>query len=163
MGVPPRKRAIFPSLIWGKDGEEGVGLNVPFILSKIVVKLACIADPNIKSPILRAGRGPYINSHMKLFLVSMHESTSSQPRPQGAFSKPGKSALGTRSRHRVSLACACVAGDTKKTFILTCCDSLTTVVFFFYIALVVMFFVSTVWSLGRNVRTRMPSAVHVTE
>ena len=72
MGVPPRKRAIFPSLFWGKDGEEGVGLNVPFILSKIVVTLACIADPNIKSPILRAGRGPYINSHMKLFLVSMH-------------------------------------------------------------------------------------------
>ena len=163
MGVPLRKRAIFPSLIWGKDGEEGVGLNVPFILSKIVVKLACIADPNIKSPILRAGRGPYINSHMKLFLVSMHESTSGQPRPQGAFSKPGKSALGTRSRHRVSLACACVAGDTKKTFILTCCDSLITVVFFFYIALVVLFFVSTVWSLIRNVRTRMPSAVHVTE
>ena len=65
-----------------------MGLNVPFILSKIVVKLACIADPNIKSPILRAGRGPYINSHMKLFLVSMHESTSGQPRPQGAFSKP---------------------------------------------------------------------------
>ena len=56
-----------PSLFWGKDGEEGVGLNVPFILSKIVVTLACIADPNIKSPILRAGRGPYINSHMKLF------------------------------------------------------------------------------------------------
>ena len=49
-----------------------MGLNVPFILSKIVVKLACIADPNIKSPILRAGRRPYINSHMKLFLVSMH-------------------------------------------------------------------------------------------
>ena len=67
MGVPPRKRAIFPSLIWRKDGEEGVGLNVPFILSKIVVTLAYIADPNIKSPILRAGRGPYINSHMKLF------------------------------------------------------------------------------------------------
>lgn len=138
-----------------------MGLNVPFILSNIVVKLACIADPNIKSPILRAGRGPYINSHMKLFLVSMHESTSGQPRPQGASSKPGISALGTRSRHLVRLAC--VAGDTKKTFILTCCDSLTTVVFFFYIALVVLFFVSTVWSLGRNVRTRMPSAVHVTE
>ena len=106
-----------------------MGLNVPFILSKIVVKLACIADPNIKSPILRAGRGPYINSHMKLFLVSMHESTSGQPRPQGAFSKPEISALGTRSRHLVSLAC--VAGGTKKTFILTCCDSLITVVFFF--------------------------------
>ena len=38
-GNIPRKHAIFPSLIWGKDGEEGVGLNVPFILSKIVVKL----------------------------------------------------------------------------------------------------------------------------
>ena len=149
----------FPIFDLGKDGEEGMSLNVPFILSKIVVRLACIADPNIKSPILRAGRGPYINSHIKLFLVSMHESTSGQPRPQGAFSKPGKSALGTRSRHRVSLAC--VAGDTKKTFILKCCDSLITVVFSFYIALVVLFFVSTVWSLDRNVRARMPSAVHV--
>ena len=140
-----------------------MGLIVPFILSKIVVELACIAEPNIKYPILRAGRWPYINSHIKLFLVSMHESTSVQPRPQGAFSKPGKSALGTRSRQRVSLACVCVAGDTKKTFILTCCDSLITVVFFFYIVLVVLFFVSTVWSLDRNVRARMPSAVHVTE
>ena len=118
-------------------GKRGVGFNVPFILSKIVVTIAWIADPNMKSPILRAGRGPYINSLIKLFLVSMHESTSGQPRPQGAFSKPGKSALGTRPRHRVSVAC--VAGDTKKTFILTCCDSLTTVVFFFYIALVVLF------------------------
>lgn len=120
-------------------GKRGVGFNVPFILSKIVVTIAWIADPrpNIKSPILRAGRGPYMNSHIKLFLVSMHESTSGQPPPQGAFSKPGISTLGTRSRHLVSLAC--VAGDTKKTFILTCCDSLITVVFFFYIALVVLF------------------------
>jgi len=53
--------------------------------------------------------------------------------------------------------------ETKKTIILTCCDSLITVVFFFYIALVVLFFVSTVWSLDRNVRARMLSAVHVTE
>ena len=48
-------------------GKRGVGFNVPFILSKIVVTIAWIADPNIKSPILRAGRGPYMNSHMKLF------------------------------------------------------------------------------------------------
>ena len=160
MGVLPGSTP-FSHLWFGERWGEGVSLNVPFILSKIVVTLACIADPNIKSPILRAGRGPYINSHTKLFLVSMHESTSGQPRPQGAFSKPGKSALETRSRHRVSLAC--VAGDTKKTFILKCCDSLITVVFFFYIALVVLFFVSTVWSLDRNVRPRMPSAVHVAE
>ena len=56
----PRKRAIFPSMIWEKGGEEGVGLSFVFILSKIVVPLACIADPNMKSPILRPGRGRYI-------------------------------------------------------------------------------------------------------
>ena len=76
-----------------------------------------------------------------------------------ALGKAREKRPGDEVGHRVSLAC--VAGDAKKTFTLTCCDSLITVVFFFYIAPVVLFFVSTVWSLDRNVR--MPSAVHITE
>ena len=66
--TPPETRhfPIFDSgsnrlLIWRENGEKGMGHNVPFILSTIVVTLACIADPNVKSPILRAGRGPYVN------------------------------------------------------------------------------------------------------
>ena len=57
----------------------------------------------------------------------------------GRLFKAGEKRPGDEVGHRVSLAY--VAGDTKKTFTLTCCDSVITVVFFFYIALVVLFFV----------------------